>query len=88
MGIQAKENFEVEEMFVSVIIPTYNGAHKLPALLDALQKQTYNEFELIVAIDGSTDNTDEVLKTYTPFFKSVVKCNRPCLIFLSNSKSR
>ena len=59
-------------MLVSVIVPTYNGAHKLPALLSALQKQTYKEFELIVAVDGSTDNTDDVLKTHASLFKSFV----------------
>lgn len=57
-------------MKVSVVIPTYNGAHKLPAILDALQTQTYKAFELIVAIDGSTDNTVEKLKIYEPLFYS------------------
>jgi glycosyltransferase involved in cell wall biosynthesis len=51
-------------MTISVIIPTYNGANKLPSLLDALMKQTILPNEIIVAVDGSTDNTITVLETY------------------------
>lgn len=49
-------------MNVSVIIPTYNGAHKLPAILDAIKSQNIRPFEVIVVVDGSTDNTLQVLK--------------------------
>jgi glycosyltransferase involved in cell wall biosynthesis len=45
----------------SIIIPSYNGAKKLPALLASLEKQTYTAFEVIIIVDGSTDNTREVL---------------------------
>lgn len=46
---------------VSVIVPTYNGAHKVLNTLKALEQQTYQDFETIVVIDGSTDNTIRVL---------------------------
>ncbi|ANE52451.1 glycosyltransferase family 2 protein [Flavisolibacter tropicus] len=49
-------------MTVSVIIPTYNGGHKLPKLLKALEHQTFKGFELLIVVDGSTDSTIEVLK--------------------------
>lgn len=45
----------------SVIIPTYNGANKILNCLRALEQQSYDAFEVIVVIDGSTDNTSEVL---------------------------
>ena len=47
-------------MSLSVIIPSYNGASKLPNILKALGGQTFKDFEVIVAIDGSTDNSEEV----------------------------
>jgi glycosyltransferase involved in cell wall biosynthesis len=50
-------------MKVSVIVPTYNGAHKLPNILSALSRQSEQDFELLIVVDGSTDNTDEVLGT-------------------------
>jgi GT2 family glycosyltransferase len=49
---------------ISVIIPTYNGGHKLPNLLKALELQTISDFEVIIVCDGSTDNTVEVVTKY------------------------
>jgi glycosyltransferase involved in cell wall biosynthesis len=49
-------------MKVSVIIPTYNGGHKIGNLLKSLEKQSFNTFETIVIIDGSTDGTADSLK--------------------------
>jgi glycosyltransferase involved in cell wall biosynthesis len=55
-------------MKVSVIIPTYNGAKKLPNILKALEKQSFKEFEGLVFVDGSTDDTIAFLKTYSSEF--------------------
>jgi glycosyltransferase involved in cell wall biosynthesis len=50
---------------VSVIIPVRNGASTLPAQLDALSKQSYDEpYEVIVADDGSTDATRGVCESW------------------------
>lgn len=49
-------------MKVSVIIPTYNGAHKLPGILQALRNQSVSPFDIVVVIDGSTDETLQVLQ--------------------------
>lgn len=54
---------------VSVIVPTYNGAKKISLLLDALLKQTFIDFELVVAVDGSTDDTIEIANKYASRFK-------------------
>ncbi len=48
-------------MKVSVLLPTYNQAKHLPAALDALDKQTFRDFELIACDDGSTDETADIL---------------------------
>jgi len=42
---------------VSVIISTYNRAQWLPEAIDSVQKQTFRNFEFILADDGSTDET-------------------------------
>ena len=52
-----------EKMTVSVIIPTYNGAHKIMGVLRSLEKQTRMPDEVIVVIDGSVDDTAEMLRS-------------------------
>lgn len=44
-------------MRVTVIVPTYNGAEKISNILTALLRQNQSIFEIIVVIDGSTDQT-------------------------------
>lgn len=46
----------------SVIIPTYNGENKILNVLKSLEKQEYKDFETIVVVDGSTDDTLLVLE--------------------------
>jgi len=50
----------------AVIIPTYNGAHKVLNVLKALEKQTYKDFATILVIDGSTDRTERLVKRFKP----------------------
>lgn len=49
-------------MKVSVIIPTYNGVHKLPHILKYLELQNELPDETLIVIDGSTDGTESYLK--------------------------
>ncbi|SMB89521.1 glycosyl transferase family 2 [Hymenobacter roseosalivarius DSM 11622] len=58
-------------MTVSIIVPTYNGAHKILAALQALEQQTYPITEVIVVVDGSTDQTLELLKNNTTTIRSL-----------------
>ncbi len=55
-------------MDVSVIIPTYNGAERIGVTLDALKKQKFKDFELVVILDGCTDNTEEIVIKYKDDF--------------------
>jgi GT2 family glycosyltransferase len=57
---------------VSIIIPTHNGARLLPECLDALWKQTYRDFEIVMVDDASTDNTYDLLIGY-PEVKKLVR---------------
>jgi glycosyltransferase involved in cell wall biosynthesis len=50
---------------VSIIVPTYNRAHLVMETIDSILAQTVKDFELIVVDNESTDNTEEVIKSYT-----------------------
>jgi len=49
---------------VSVVIPTYNRRVYIGEALDSVLNQTLSGFEVIVVDDGSTDGTDEVIRSY------------------------
>lgn len=49
---------------VSVIIPNYNHADFLKRRLDSVLRQTYQDFEVIILDDCSTDNSPEILNNY------------------------
>lgn len=51
-------------MKVSIIISTRNRAHIIPQALTSALKQNYNDFEVIVADDASSDNTQEVVRDF------------------------
>lgn len=49
---------------ISVVVPAYNTEAWLPRSLDSLLAQTYENLEIIVVNDGSTDDTGSVLDAY------------------------
>jgi len=49
---------------VSIIMPVYNGAKFVAQAIQSVLAQDYGDYEIIVADDGSTDNTQEVLRQF------------------------
>jgi len=49
---------------VSIIIPTFNRAGMIHRAIESIKLQTFNDWELIVVDDASTDSTEEIIQTY------------------------
>jgi len=49
---------------VSVIIPAYNAEKTIKATMQSVLKQTYDNIELLIINDGSTDSTPEIVRTF------------------------
>lgn len=51
--------------FFAIFTPTYNRAHTLARVFDSLRAQTFRDFEWLVVDDGSTDNTQELVASWS-----------------------
>lgn len=52
------------EKLVSIITPTYNCGKFISRTIDSVQAQTYENWEMIIVDDRSTDNTKEIVEEY------------------------
>ena len=50
--------------FVSIIIPTYQNCNRLRDALNSVLSQTYNNYEVLIMDDGSTDGTEEMVNSF------------------------
>ncbi|MFS2185107.1 glycosyltransferase family 2 protein [Mucilaginibacter sp. Mucisp84] len=52
-------------MFFSIIIPLYNRPQEIKELLESLTLQTYSNFEVLVIEDGSVNDAEAIVNTFT-----------------------
>ena len=80
------KNYDILKPFITVVIPTYNCADYLKRALVSVFSQTYQNFEVIVVDNSSTDNTEDVLNSYEDKRLTVIKVNNNGIIAHSRNK--
>jgi len=53
------------EVKISVVMPAYNAGKYIREAVNSVLNQTFSGFELIIINDGSTDNTQEIISSFT-----------------------
>ncbi len=62
----------IQEETIDVLIPVFNGEKYIKKCLDSLLNQTYKNLRIIIADDGSTDNTSIILSDYSSKHSGIV----------------
>jgi glycosyltransferase involved in cell wall biosynthesis len=70
---------------VSVIIPTYNRAYCILRAIQSVLDQTYNDFEIIIVDNNSTDNTNELVGNINDERIKFIKINNNGVIAASRN---
>lgn len=68
---------EQHKPLVSVIIPVYNAAKSLARCIESVRKQTYENLEILLVNDGSTDACAAICQMYKRVDKRVQVTNKP-----------
>lgn len=63
------EDIQMEKKLVSIISPCYNGEAFVARFLENILEQTYPRIEFIFVNDGSSDKTEEIVKSYSEKFE-------------------
>lgn len=62
---------KTDEPLISVIVPVYNGQDYLAGCIDSIENQTYENLEVIIINDGSTDRTQNVCEALQESYENV-----------------
>lgn len=68
-------NNNIFNPLVSIVIPVYNAEKYIERALKSLINQSYKNIEVIVVNDGSTDNTEKIVKKYVDKIRYFYKEN-------------
>lgn len=62
-----------QQVAVSIVIPVYNAEKYLVKCLDSVVNQSFQNFEIIIVNDGSTDGSQKIIDEYTQRYQGKIK---------------
>ena len=77
---------KIKKPLVSVIVPTYNRGYCLKRTVQSVIDQTFDDWELILVDNHSTDNTDDVITNYTDLRIKHIKIHNEGVVAASRNK--
>ena len=57
---------------ISIILPVYNSQSTVAKTIDSVIRQNYDNYELIIINDGSTDNSENICMEYATNIKKLI----------------
>ena len=66
----AKKNDKNNDILISIIVPVYNTSKYLVKCLDSIYAAIDNDCEVIIVNDGSTDDSEKIIKDYISNLKN------------------
>ena len=66
----------MEKDLISIVVPIYNVQKYLEKCIKSIIKQTYENLEIILVNDGSTDNSLDICKKYEKIDKMIKVINK------------
>ena len=61
----------MENKVIDILVPVYNGESYIARCLNSLMEQTYKNLRIVIADDGSTDKTAEIIKSYMEKYSNI-----------------
>lgn len=62
--LNKRDSFDCDRPFLSIVVPIYNSGKYLEKCISSILEQRFQNFELILVNDGSTDNSKEIIEFY------------------------
>ena len=76
----------MNQPLVSIVMAAFNEGNFIGEAIDSVLNQTYSNFEFIIVNDGSTDNTDKIILSFSDTRIKYIKNQRNLKLIASLNK--